>query len=137
LIDLAFKDRELTDAMDQANGVFFREFYLRSMISDKAGPPSNRPAAAQLDLLETFDIHHPGQEPTPKQRGALTKADMEQIARQKQANITAAVHAKALFDWECSLVFPVFDEHPDWLYRQCYDEICTKLGHEPVPPKFE
>jgi len=73
-----------------------------------------------------------------KQRRALTKADMKQIRRQIRANITTAVHDKALWDWECSLIFPVFDEHPDWTYEQCYDAVCNRNGgHFPEPPKFE
>lgn len=137
LIELAFKNPELVNAMDRADGAFFREHYIRSMISDKAGPPNGRPPpSVQLDLFEIFEIHHPGQEATPKLRRALTKVDMEQIGRQKQGNISAAVHAKALWDWECALLFPVFDTNPSWLYWQCYDEIVTRLGHHPIPPKI-
>jgi hypothetical protein len=73
-----------------------------------------------------------------KQRRALTQADMEQIRRQKRADLAAAVHDKALWDWECSIIFPVFDEHPDWTYEQCYDAVCNRNGgHFPEPPKFE
>jgi hypothetical protein len=137
LIDLALKERELTVAMEQLDGGFFREYYLRSMISDKAGPPAGRKNLTQLDLFEIFDLHHPGQEPTPKQRHALTRADMEQIGRQKQGNITAAVHAKQLWDWECRIIFPVFDEHPGWIYRQCYEVVCAENGGGfPAPPKL-
>jgi hypothetical protein len=141
LIDLALRRVELKRAMTEVGTPFFEEFYLRNMLPDKAGPPgSNRPDGRQIyfDLGETFVIHAPkSEEAIPKQRGDLSKADMIQISKQKKLNITKAQHADRLWDWECQLVFPFFDAHPDWLYRQCYDAVCTQLGHEPEPPKFD
>jgi len=70
-----------------------------------------------------------------KARQELTKEDMEQIGRQKRESIRAAVRARALWNWECSLIFPIFNEHPDWIYQQCYDAVCTNNGgHFPDPP---
>jgi hypothetical protein len=62
---------------------------------------------------------------------------MIQIGKQKALNIKKAVHAKKLWDWECDLLFPIFDEHPDWLYRRAFEALCDRQGGEPVPPKFD
>lgn len=140
LIDVAKRRIELRHAMLAVGSAWFEEFYFRHMLPDKAGPPGSKkdPPTPYLDLGEVMLIHsETDDEGVAKTRGNLTKADMVEIGKRKQLNISKAVHAKKLWDWECQLIFPFFDVHPDWLYRQAYDALCTKLGHEPVPPKFD
>lgn len=142
LIEFAKRRTELRRAMAAAGPDWFEEFYFRHMLPDKAGPPGSKkddpPPTPFLDLGEVMLVHSETDgEGIPRTRGDLTKAEMIEIGKRKQRNISTAVHAKKQWDWECQLVFPFFEAHPDWTYRQCYDAVCTQLGHEPEIPKFD
>jgi hypothetical protein len=120
---------------------FLAEFYARHNISSRSGPPGDREELKRdrLDLdegavIKEHDAKGHVVSRKAKRRADWTKADMINIGRQKETNIKNAEHAYRLWQWETGLLFPIFDEHPDWIYRRAYDALCTRLGGEPVPP---
>lgn len=90
----------------------------------------------QFVLSELFTVHHK-EETLFLERGELTLDDGDQIARQKDANIVAAIRAKKEWDWEWKqIIRPLLVANPGWIYRNAYEHL-LKNGGVPVPPSFD
>src|SRR5258708_570929 len=63
VIELAVEQEELTRKMDEVGNPFFREYYMRDMLSDKAGPrkrcDEDEGRQGYFDLGEIITIHPP------------------------------------------------------------------------------